>query len=110
MQGDLKLLMHGKKIKGTYALFRLKKEEKSWLLVKKADEFASEEEVIRQNKSVKSGKTLAQVGKAEWRRSKASGRRTHLIVKKTQSPGIKKTGSKVRSCKKNSFGKKDSDK
>src|SRR6187397_908168 len=36
--GDLKLLMHGKKIKGTYALFRLKKEEKSWLLVKKADE------------------------------------------------------------------------
>ncbi len=61
--GDLKLLMHGKKIKGTFALFRLKKEERSWLLVKKADEFASEEEVIKQNKSVKSGKTLAQVAK-----------------------------------------------
>lgn len=61
--GDLKLLMHGKKIKGTYALFRLKKEEKSWLLVKKSDEYASEEEVIKQNKSVKSGKTLAQIAK-----------------------------------------------
>jgi bifunctional non-homologous end joining protein LigD len=61
--GDLKISMHGKKIKGNYALFRLKKEEKSWLLVKKDDDFASEEEVIKKNKSVKSGKTLAQVAK-----------------------------------------------
>jgi bifunctional non-homologous end joining protein LigD len=61
--GDLKLLMHGKKIKGTFALFRLKKDEKSWLLVKKDDEFASEEEVIKKDKSVKSGKTIAQIAK-----------------------------------------------
>lgn len=59
--GDLKIHMKGKKIKGNYALFRLKKDQKSWLLVKKDDEYASEEEVIRQNKSVKSGKTLAQI-------------------------------------------------
>src|SRR5215212_7327844 len=59
--GDLKIHVKGKKIKGNYALFRLKKDEKSWLLVKKDDEYASEEEVIRQNKSVKSGKTLAQI-------------------------------------------------
>jgi bifunctional non-homologous end joining protein LigD len=61
--GDLKINMHGKKIKGNYALFRLKKDKKSWLLVKKDDDFASEEEVIKKNKSVKSGKTLAQVAK-----------------------------------------------
>lgn len=61
--GDLKLKMHGKKIKGTFALFRLKKEEKSWLLVKKDDEYASEDQVIKKNKSVKSGKTLAQIAK-----------------------------------------------
>lgn len=59
--GDLKIHMKGKKIKGNYALFRLKKDQKSWLLVKKDDEYASEEEIIRQNKSVKSGKTLAQI-------------------------------------------------
>ena len=53
--------MKGKKVRGNYALFRLKKDEKSWLLVKKNDEFASDEEVILKNKSVKSGKTLAQV-------------------------------------------------
>lgn len=61
--GDLKLQMHGHKIKGTYALFRLKKEEKSWLLVKKDDKYASEDEVIKKNKSVKSKKTLAQIAK-----------------------------------------------
>ena len=61
--GDLKLKMHGKKIKGTFALFRLKKEEKSWLLVKKDDEYATDDEVIKKNKSVKSGKTLAQIAK-----------------------------------------------
>jgi bifunctional non-homologous end joining protein LigD len=59
--GDLKIHMKGKKIKGNYALFRLKRDEKSWLLVKKNDEFAAEEEIVLQNKSVKSGKTLAQV-------------------------------------------------
>ena len=55
--------MHGKKIKGTYALFKLKKEEKSWLLVKKDDKYATEDEVVKKNKSVKSGKTLAQIAK-----------------------------------------------
>ena len=35
--GDLKLLMHGKKIKVKYALFRLKKEEKSFFKVKNAE-------------------------------------------------------------------------
>ena len=63
-KGDLKLNLHGKKIKGTFALFRLKSgEEKSWLLVKKDDEFASHLEVTKKNKSVKSGKTLAQIAK-----------------------------------------------
>jgi hypothetical protein len=32
-------------------------------LVKKDDDFASEEEVIKKNKSVKSGKTLARIAK-----------------------------------------------
>jgi bifunctional non-homologous end joining protein LigD len=97
--GDLKLLMHGKKIKGTYALFRLKKEEKSWLLVKKSDEFASEEEVIKQNKSVKSGKTLAQVAKQNGVEVKHPEEDTPAD-KKTKSPGIKKIGAKSNPVKK----------
>ena len=103
--GDLKLLMHGKKIKGTYALFRLKKEEKSWLLVKKADEFASEEEVIRQNKSVKSGKTLAQVAKLNGAELKHP-EDDKPGDKKTKSLGAKKPASRSYPVKKVAAAKK----
>jgi bifunctional non-homologous end joining protein LigD len=54
-------------LKGEFALFKLKgneKGEKSWILMKKNDEHATEEDVKLQNKSVKSGKTLAQVAEA----------------------------------------------
>jgi bifunctional non-homologous end joining protein LigD len=54
--------MHGKKIKGDYALFQMKgRGERSWILVKKNDEFASEQDITENEKSVKSGKTLVEV-------------------------------------------------
>ncbi|MFN2437762.1 MAG: DNA polymerase ligase N-terminal domain-containing protein [Chitinophagaceae bacterium] len=63
--GDLKLNMHGEKIKGTFALFQLKKAENgnAWLLVKKKDEFSSEADITAKDKSVKSGKTIADVAR-----------------------------------------------
>jgi bifunctional non-homologous end joining protein LigD len=60
--GNLKIRMHGEKIKGDYALFQMKaRGERSWILAKKNDEFASEEDITENEKSVKSGKTLIQV-------------------------------------------------
>ena len=59
--GDLKIVLHGKKIRGSYALVKLKRDEKSWLLIKHKDEFAADEDITQKNKSVKSGKTLAQI-------------------------------------------------
>jgi len=63
--GNLKIRMHGKKIKGDYALFQMKgRGERSWILVKKNDEFASEKDITQNDKSVKTGKTLVEVAKA----------------------------------------------
>jgi bifunctional non-homologous end joining protein LigD len=60
--GNLKIRMHGQKIKGDYALFQMKgRGERSWILTKKSDEFASEKDITENEKSVKSGKTLVQV-------------------------------------------------
>lgn len=60
--GNLKIRMHGKKIKGDYALFQMKgRGERSWILVKKNDEFASEKDITENDRSVKSGKTLVEV-------------------------------------------------
>jgi bifunctional non-homologous end joining protein LigD len=98
--GDLKIHMKGKKIKGNYALFRLKRDEKSWLLVKKNDEFASEEEVILQNKSVKSGKTLAEVAakygvevKHPEQEVSSAKRRSGLVKTAPKKAAVKKTAN-----------------
>jgi len=62
--GNLKIRMHGKKIKGDFALFQMKgRGERSWILVKKNDEFASENDITENDKSVKTGKTLVEVAK-----------------------------------------------
>jgi len=61
--GSLKIVLHGQKLKGAFTLFQLKKnkEGRQWLLVKKKDDWATEDEVTEQNTSVLSGKTLAQL-------------------------------------------------
>ncbi|MFC4873616.1 DNA ligase D [Negadavirga shengliensis] len=43
-KGDLKIQLHGTKLRGTFALVRMDKEDKKdqWLLIKKKDEFATE--------------------------------------------------------------------
>jgi bifunctional non-homologous end joining protein LigD len=63
--GNLKIVLHGKKLKGMFHLFQLKKDEagKSWLLMKDKDKFASDTDITAKNKSVKSGKTIAQIAK-----------------------------------------------
>ena len=57
--GSLKLHMHGQKIRGAYALFLMKgRGERSWILVKKDDEFATRKDVTKDETSVVSGKIL----------------------------------------------------
>lgn len=58
--GHLTFIMHGQKLKGEFALIKMKnaKQSNAWLLVKKGDEYASDEDVTKQDKSVVSGKSL----------------------------------------------------
>jgi len=62
--GNMKIVLKGKKLKGAFALFLMKgRGERSWILQKKEDRHASEIDVLKKDKSVKSGKTIAQVAK-----------------------------------------------
>lgn len=62
--GDLKIRMHGKKLNGDFALFRMKaRGDNTWLLVKKNDDFATTEDIRQENQSVKTGRTLSEVAK-----------------------------------------------
>ena len=60
--GDVKVTLYGKKLKGEYALFKLKdKNDNTWLMKKHKDEYASKKDITLKDKSVQSGKTIEKV-------------------------------------------------
>ncbi|MGH7158342.1 MAG: DNA ligase D [Candidatus Saccharimonadales bacterium] len=63
-QGHLTFVVHGKKLRGEFALIKLKNADdpKAWLLVKKGDEFAATADVTKQDQSVKSGAKVDDLG------------------------------------------------
>ncbi|HVI69646.1 MAG TPA: non-homologous end-joining DNA ligase, partial [Magnetospirillaceae bacterium] len=64
-KGHLTFVIHGKKLKGEFALIKLKNAEaddKGWLLIKKGDEFATTNDVTKQEESVVSHKKVDELG------------------------------------------------
>jgi DNA ligase D-like protein (predicted 3'-phosphoesterase) len=61
--GHVSFVLHGKKLRGGYSLTAMRRGgREAWLLVKKADEFAGGDPVETSPESVKSGKTVGQLG------------------------------------------------
>jgi bifunctional non-homologous end joining protein LigD len=63
-KGDLKFVLHGEKLHGEFALVKTAKDDRSWLLIKKRDRHATPEEVLAQDRSVASGRTLEEIAGA----------------------------------------------
>ncbi|WP_243373652.1 DNA ligase D [Geotalea sp. SG265] len=62
-KGNLKFVLNGHKLKGRFALVRIKSaEDNSWLLVKKEDEFAGRADITIQDRSVVSGRRVEELG------------------------------------------------
>lgn len=57
-KGDLKFVLAGTKLKGEFALVKTRWDDKSWLLLKKKDSYASADDVLKQDRSLSSGKTI----------------------------------------------------
>jgi bifunctional non-homologous end joining protein LigD len=67
-KGDLKFTLHGKKLKGSWVLVRTRgygrSSDKSWLLIKHRDEFASTAEItMEEPRSVASKRLLADIAR-----------------------------------------------
>ncbi|TDE13900.1 DNA ligase D [Dyadobacter psychrotolerans] len=61
-EGSLKFVLKGKKLNGEFALVRTKgMEDNAWLLIKHKDKHASDSDITKKDKSVKSNKTLEDV-------------------------------------------------
>jgi bifunctional non-homologous end joining protein LigD len=110
--GSLKIIMHGKKLKGEFALVKIKgKDEKSWLLIKHRDKYASENDITKKDKSVVSKKTLEQIAKSStniWKSNRSSKNNVideETSQKKNQPEATKEKNGKEKATKKESSKK-----
>ncbi len=68
-KGDLKFVLEGEKLHGEFALVKTGKDGKSWLLLKKKDRDPAKGDILTQNRSVVSHKTLEEMLEAVPERS-----------------------------------------
>ena len=96
--GSIKIVMHGKKMKGEWALVRTHQSENSWLLIKHRDKYASPTDITLKEKSVVSGKTLEQIERAM---SKNGAKKSTTVKKSTVGKSTaKKSVAKKATAKK----------
>ncbi|MDD5711378.1 MAG: non-homologous end-joining DNA ligase [Smithellaceae bacterium] len=57
-KGEMKFVLAGEKLRGEFALVKTGKDERSWLLLKKKDSFASDGNILSDSRSVVSAKSL----------------------------------------------------
>ena len=82
-KGDLKIVLHGEKLKGAFALVKIKgRGENAWLLIKKADSEATQKDITKQDRSVKTRRTLNQIAGEGGGKVK----KRNQVKKKTPAP------------------------
>jgi bifunctional non-homologous end joining protein LigD len=75
-KGDLKFVLNGKKLKGGFALVKLKNDKtgkgNSWLLIKEKDEYTKKTDITKKDKSALTDKSMNQIAKSNktWRSNK----------------------------------------
>src|SRR3990172_2096716 len=60
-KGNMKFVLAGEKLQGEFALVKTGMDEKSWLLLKKKDQYAIKDDILKETRSVVSNKTLEEV-------------------------------------------------
>lgn len=68
-KGNMKFVLEGEKLQGQFVLVKTGKDGKSWLLLKKKDRYAAEGDILKENRSVESHKTLEEMLDADRSKS-----------------------------------------
>ncbi|GLI38356.1 non-homologous end-joining DNA ligase [Geobacter hydrogenophilus] len=89
-KGDLKFILEGEKLRGEFALVKTGQDGKSWLLLKKKDRFATREDILGDNRSVFSGKTLEEVFESAPGKASGQKKRERIRLREAlESPELK---------------------
>ena len=92
--GSIKIIMHGQRLKGEFALVRFKRAgDNGWLLIKHNDEYASKSDILEKDTSVKSGLTLEEMAEGKGVTKKQRQKTIDREEKKEQK--VEKTVAKV---------------
>ncbi|HEV8286271.1 MAG TPA: DNA polymerase ligase N-terminal domain-containing protein [Chitinophagaceae bacterium] len=96
-KGDLKIVLHGEKLKGAFALVKMRgRGENTWLLIKKDDDAATKRDITKKDKSVKTGRSLNQIAEETGGKKKEK----KSLTKKTPKAQLLNTGTNNRVKKK----------
>lgn len=90
-KNSLSIILHGKKLKGEFNLTRIKQQEdgrSSWLLTKAKDGYELKTDITREDRSVISGRTLAEVAMDSDSKVWQSNRTTHVDQPDSDSHGL----------------------
>ena len=103
-KGDLKFTLHGKKLHGSWVLVRTRgfgsKPDKSWLLIKHRDKFASTEDItVSQPRSVLSKRLLADIARENGGDVDKAATGDPVKVSKRNSPKTTKTPTRKKRAK-----------
>jgi len=99
----LKITLHGRKLKGDFILIKFKEDkyEGGWRLIKADDQYATKEDILLKEKSVKSKLTIEQMAEnkvaAVWNSNREDGEAQDQDRNPSENPGIdelKKRGIK----------------
>ncbi|MBI1861550.1 MAG: hypothetical protein HYR96_11595 [Deltaproteobacteria bacterium] len=104
-KGHLTFVLEGEKLRGEFALIRLKKKgapPNGWLLIKKFDGEATRRDVLKENLSVKTGRTMDQItAQAEkkgeiWTSKRVGARKEQAIGRNSPKPAERPNSSDLR--------------
>ncbi|MGE5172845.1 MAG: DNA polymerase ligase N-terminal domain-containing protein, partial [Betaproteobacteria bacterium] len=83
-KGDIKFILEGEKLHGEFALVKMGKDGRSWLLLKKKDRNVTKEDILKENRSVVSHKTLEETLETDrsksFRQKKSNQIRLHEAI------------------------------
>ena len=104
-KGDVKIVLHGEKLKGAFGLVKMHKGgpgkdgDNAWLLIKKKDDAASDIDITKKDKSVKTKRSLIQIAKDTGGKvkTKAPARKTKaapVLLNEPEGISVKKKSRK----------------
>ena len=82
-KGDLKFVLDGEKLHGEFALVKTRKDEKSWLLLKNKDQYATTEDILKMNRSVVSNRSLEDISEANPKQSSREEKINQIHLRET---------------------------